>query len=224
MSNIYYVYFYLRTDGTPYYCGKGCNGRAYSKNHTVPIPKDKSKIVIAEKNLTEIGSLALERFYIRWYGRKDLGTGILRNMTDGGDGVSGHSDYTIDKIRKNTKIGMNIPEIRAKLSAANKGKKASPETKAKMSKRMKGENNPAKKLESRIKIGLKHKGKIIDVETRKFISEQTKKAMNKPDVRNKMLIAATKRKGIKHSVAHRAKNSEAIKEWWRKRKEKQMST
>jgi hypothetical protein len=111
----FYVYAYLRQDNTPYYIGKGHNIRAWNQHDKgIHPPKDQTKIVIIESNLTDIGALALERRMIRWYGRKDTNTGILRNLTDGGDGSAGY---------------VPTEETRIKISVAGKGRKLKPRTK-----------------------------------------------------------------------------------------------
>jgi len=124
----FYVYAYVRTDGTPYYIGKGKQNRAFeSHGARINVPSQRFRIVFLETNLSEIGALALERFYICWYGRKDNNTGILRNRTDGGEGVSGivRSDAT-RKLMSEQRLGIKrSPETIAKISKTLKGRRTS---------------------------------------------------------------------------------------------------
>jgi hypothetical protein len=106
----FYTYAYLRKDRTPYYIGKGEGGRAYCKhNRSCSVPKDKSKIIFLKKNLTEEEAFKHEIYMIDVFGRKDLGTGILRNLTNGGEGASGlvHSEES-KRIQSLIKKGRKV--------------------------------------------------------------------------------------------------------------------
>ena len=139
----YYTYAYLREDGTPYYIGKGKGNRAYVKRKDgINPPSDKSRIIILKRNLTEEESFKHEIYMIAVFGRKDLGTGILRNKTDGGEGKTGcyHSEETKLKI-SNAVSGENHPlygvspskETKKKMSDSLKGRIITDEWKKKMS-------------------------------------------------------------------------------------------
>jgi hypothetical protein len=116
----YYTYAYLRKDRTPYYIGKGKGKRIYSKSKRCKPPKDKLRIIFLKQNLTEDEAFKHEKYMIAVLGRKDLGTGILHNLTDGGDGVPnwGTSEQR-SEIAKKRQASMT-PEQRSEI--ARKGR------------------------------------------------------------------------------------------------------
>ena len=99
--------------------------------------------VIASE-LTWEQACEIERDVIRHFGRRDLGTGSLVNMTDGGDGTINViiKQSTKDKLReKNTN---RVVHWGAKISAAKKGVRFNDEHKKKLSNAKIG-NRPSQK-------------------------------------------------------------------------------
>ena len=183
----YYTYAYLREDRTPYYIGKGKDKRAYKreKNDIKP-PKDKSRIIYLKQNLTEEQAFRHEVYMIAMFGRKDLGTGILHNRTNGGDGVSGAvvSDETKRKISETRKGITHSEESRRKMSEAHKGKTHSEESRRKISETRKGKtlSEETKRKLSEVRKGKtfseEHKRKLSESQKGKTLSEETKRKLS----------------------------------------------
>ena len=137
----FYSYLWLREDGTPYYAGKGSGRRAYhSDGHNVHRPKNRSRILVFPM-INEAEAFESEIALIELFGRLDNGTGCLRNITDGGDGISGfrhseefakrqaairtgrkHSDATKQKMRE-SQLGKHHSDVtKQKLREIKTGK------------------------------------------------------------------------------------------------------
>jgi hypothetical protein len=169
MTTCFYTYAYLRKSGKPYYIGKGKENRAWTKHKGVSVPRDKSKILILKKDLTEEEALKHEVYMIFVLGRKDKGTGTLVNKTDGGEGVSGlkHSENTRKKMSE-AKAGTNHPQYGIRGEKSHRfNQPHAQSTKAKISRTLK-ENPPFK--------GRKH-------------SEESKKKMSESKLNKKRLQA-----------------------------------
>lgn len=169
------VYRHKKPCGEVFYVGIGCEKRPYIKSnrsewwHNV-VNKWGYEVEVVATGLNWEQACDLEELMILEYGRRDLATGTLVNMTAGGEGAKGR-----------------IPskETRQKISATHKGKKLSTETRQKISDAGKGENNHnyGKKFsaEHRQKMSAALKGvnapwygKKHSAETRQKISDTNK--------------------------------------------------
>jgi len=160
------VYEWLREDGTPYYVGIGNPKRPYTGKRRCGPPPPLDRIVILHEGLDWGKACKIERELISFYGRKDLGTGILRNMTNGGEGAPNPSK-----------------ETRAKISKSGTGRKLSNVHKQKLLKANKGRECPR---EVREKISKSHLGMKLSEDTREKISKANRGKKRSKEVRERM--------------------------------------
>jgi group I intron endonuclease len=147
-----YLYTHTRLDTNEvFYVGIGSD-KDYSRAYTTHkrnkfwkniVNKTKYEVIIKEDNKTWDEIIQLEKYWISYYGRRNLNKGTLVNLTDGGEGTYGrlHSEETKAKIGEKSKLKVYTEDYRQKLSNATKGS-----------------NNP-------------RYGKTVSEETRKKISE-----------------------------------------------------
>ncbi len=186
---MFYTYLWLREDGTPYYAGKGYGTRAFKLHwHNKMYPPASDRIIVQEW-LSEEDAFEAEKFLITYYGRIDLGTGCLRNLTDGGEGTVGKSEEALQRISKalrgNTHtLGYKHSEkAKQKMSEAakgntkgnaNRGRKRPDVAISGLARRMPEEERLRRRKDSKQKCADKPESKL-----RKKVYRDTKREENK---------------------------------------------
>jgi hypothetical protein len=194
-AKMYYVYSYLREDLSPYYIGKGTKGRAYaSANHRIKAPKNKERIYIIKDNLTEKEAYDLEKLYILIFGRVDLETGILRNLSDGGEGPTGYKT----KPEQRRKIALSRMGEKHPLYGISPSKETREKQRQALQGRFVGEKNPMYNQthteENRKKISDRHKGVPKTEEHKIKMSIAAKGKKKSPGMAEKLKARAKKHK------------------------------
>lgn len=171
-----YLYRHIRLDKKEvFYIGIGsdCKGyfkRAKSHKHrnyywNNIVNKTNYEIEILFNDLSREDAIKKEIEFISLYGRKDLNSGTLVNMTSGGEGLNGfkHSDSSKLKISEYQKKKIFSEETRKKISESKLGKKRgvihTEESKKRISEAMK------KRIiseETRLKMGLATKKRNLE--------------------------------------------------------------
>ena len=195
----FYAYVY-RDPKTllPFYVGKGCGRRALKHlagviHNAVFQRKLESLFALGLPPTIEIypakdelEALALEIRLIAHYGRRDCGTGVLMNQTEGGEGTSGRTGRTHTEVTK------------ARISAALKGRQFSPEHCKRISEGTKGRPGPTPEVQA---LALAAR---LRPECRKKLSESAKRLFT-PERQEAMVLAARMAtKGVVRTVERRA--------------------
>jgi hypothetical protein len=148
---MHYVYVLKSPDGIPLYVGKGQGKRGIQhlrdclnlKSHSASLNAEIAKVCfdglkpileIIFKTENEVQAFELEKQLVLSYGRKDLGTGTLCNVTNGGRGPSGIK-YTPEILAKKAEANRKSilrPAVRQRLSASIKLAWANVDTRSKI--------------------------------------------------------------------------------------------
>jgi hypothetical protein len=186
ISKSTYIYRHIRLDkNEPFYIGIGTDSkyqRAYSKQSrnifwNRVVSKTDYEVEILLDNLTKDEAKIKEIEFIALYGKKIDKTGILTNISDGGDGNSGgkHTEEAKLKIGLSNKFKdyskfdrsyMQTKEYKDKVSKINKGRKMPDSMREKTSERMK----------NRI-VSAKEKDRLRTLMLGKKMSDETKEKM-----------------------------------------------
>jgi len=210
MRKDFYIYYLIDYNtNLPFYVGKGTGNRIYDHEKCIlngkttnknPILSRKIKKIINSghkiiykkiiENITEQEAFLLEQSEIKKYGRLNNKSGILCNMTNGGEGGSGHI------MNDNTKKRMSL--LHSGINNPFYGKHHTEENLEKISQASMG---------NKYSVGLIHNSETLrnlsEINKGKIVSEQT---------RHKMSISRSG-KSTKIPINQYDKNMIFIKRW-----------
>jgi hypothetical protein len=170
------------------------------------------EVDIVLSNLTEEEAFGKEKAFIQSYGRINNKTGVLSNLTDGGDGPAGMivSRETLAKLSESHKgqCRKHSEETKRKISVGHKGKKlskeqielirknstgrfCSEETRAKLRAKRFNHTDEAKR-----KISAAHKGRKLTEAQRAHISEIQRGRKASEETKQKMRESQQLRRSI----------------------------
>jgi len=195
---VFYTYILKNSlDDQPFYVGKGKGSRMYahasealrdsykykrSVHRKIVSIINKGGTIIYEQEFfdTEHEAFEREKQLITLYGRKDINTGILCNLTEGGEGAR-FTPLSIQQraekhrgMKRSEQAKLNMREAQLKIKEKNKqlyGKGCSPETSENMSKSRKGKQWSTAARQAKRRKPTARKILVYLKETMEFVGE-----------------------------------------------------